>query len=346
MGRPGAAPTGLRPLTDEELQGALRERLPRAGPVRVGDRRIFKRRRDWRGERLFERVDVAWRGAPGLELCLKYFAPGPGDGRPGERAAREAAAYRFLDEHSGAGAPACFGVVEGPGSRGRVLLLEYVRGRRLKKTTDPATWLETARWLGRLHSELARATRRGARSDALPRRTEGYFRGWARRAVALAAARAPGARPRLQALLDGYGPVASALAAGPATLVHGEFYCTNVMVREEPGTERFCPFDWETAGVGCGTLDVAYLGRQKLGLAREDLLAAYADGWTAGAGSRPDVRSLRLQHAAARVHERVYMLWSACAHREASPAKVEKYLGKLDDLTEGLEEARSTGAGR
>jgi len=49
------------------------------------------------------------------------------------------------------------------------------------------------------------------------------------------------------------------LAALPATLLHGEFYPSNIMVREAGGRSLICPLDWELAALGPGLVDLAAL---------------------------------------------------------------------------------------
>jgi aminoglycoside phosphotransferase (APT) family kinase protein len=45
----------------------------------------------------------------------------------------------------------------------------------------------------------------------------------------------------------------------PQTLVHGDFYSSNVLVQRAWGPTRICPIDWEMAGVGPALLDLAAL---------------------------------------------------------------------------------------
>jgi len=52
---------------------------------------------------------------------------------------------------------------------------------------------------------------------------------------------------------DGYDQVVGRLASLPRTLLHGEFYASNVLV----GGERVCALDWELASSGPGVIDVA-----------------------------------------------------------------------------------------
>ena len=42
-------------------------------------------------------------------------------------------------------------------------------------------------------------------------------------------------------------------------MVHGEFYASNVIVRDGAAAEKICAIDWEVAGIGPGALDLAAL---------------------------------------------------------------------------------------
>jgi thiamine kinase-like enzyme len=63
-------------------------------------------------------------------------------------------------------------------------------------------------------------------------------------------------------IADRYDVVVTRLMELGVTLIHGEFYGSNVLVRETPPTAsagRICPVDWEMASLGPGLLDLAAL---------------------------------------------------------------------------------------
>lgn len=301
------------------------------------ERETFKRRQDWRGERVFERVRVRRSGASS-ELCLKYTVPLPGAAIPGRGTDREEAAYHFLNDHPQVGAPYFWGRLDLPAGPS-VLVLDFVRGRRLKRVSAPERWLEVAGWLGRLHGELSAAFGGHTEPPAgLPRRDATALEEWARRAMRPVIERYDGVAARAEALLDALAPAAQALGSAPPTLVHGELYCTNILLRSDPALTPFCPFDWETASVGCGTADIAYLGRTEMDVTSDSLLSAYAEGWRTSGAPPQSMTELRRQHAAALAYERVYFLWHAAEHRRVAPRKIEKYLGLLGELLADLPE--------
>ena len=60
-------------------------------------------------------------------------------------------------------------------------------------------------------------------------------------------------------LASRYDRVVARLAAMPTTLIHGEFYPSNVIVRPGAAAQTICAVDWEVAGIGPGALDLAAL---------------------------------------------------------------------------------------
>lgn len=74
---------------------------------------------------------------------------------------------------------------------------------------------------------------------------------------------------------------------GPRTVVHGDYRLDNVLIDDRDGTPRLSVVDWQTAALGCGTLDVAYfLGAGLLPEERrrheEALVARYVDALATG----------------------------------------------------------------
>jgi aminoglycoside phosphotransferase (APT) family kinase protein len=90
-----------------------------------------------------------------------------------------------------------------------------------------------------------------------------YFRLWFGRAQGILQAAAPSRRRKAKHLMERLAPryeqVIERLVALPVTLIHGEFYASNVLVQETADSLRVCPVDWEMAGVGPGLLDLAAL---------------------------------------------------------------------------------------
>ena len=88
-----------------------------------------------------------------------------------------------------------------------------------------------------------------------------YYRRWIERARSFAAA--PGQPPaRLRAvewLAPRYEAASEELLALPRTIIHGEFYASNVLVAGDPADPRVAPVDWELAASAPGVVDLAAL---------------------------------------------------------------------------------------
>ena len=171
---------------------------------------------------------------------------------------REIETYRGILAPAGIGAR-CFGVVVNPGEQRHWLVIERVPGVELWQVGDLWVWEAVARWLGGFHAAFAGRIddARGANPYLLELSVD-WFRSWSERARAALAASPDPRAAIVGSALEGYGEVATSLAALPRTFLHGELYPSNVLVvREEP--LRVCPVDWEMAGIGPGFVDLAAL---------------------------------------------------------------------------------------
>jgi len=141
------------------------------------------------------------------------------------------------------------------------LFLEKVQGRELYQIGELAVWSEVAGWLAGMHDRYAeRAEQLLLDYPLLVRYDAALLRRWLERAQRFVGR--PGAShgrrdmARLAAVAE---TVIERLATVPVTLVHGEFYPSNVLVGDPANSRRVCPVDWEVAGVGPSLLDLAAL---------------------------------------------------------------------------------------
>ena len=142
-----------------------------------------------------------------------------------------------------------------------MLLLERVEGLALWQIGELEVWRDVARWLARMHARLADR----ADEPHLLRLDGDYFRLWLRRAQAFSHG--------LERIAARYDEVVERLLALPVTVVHGEFYPSNILV----AGPRICPVDWEMAGAGPGLLDLAALTSGWPAEERAAIVAAYGD---------------------------------------------------------------------
>jgi aminoglycoside phosphotransferase (APT) family kinase protein len=121
-------------------------------------------------------------------------------------------------------------------------------------------WIWAARWLGRMHGILATSTALRRRAEThLIRYDKEFYRRWINRACAFISG--GGRHGAMDWLLNRYERVIERLLELPPTVIHGEFFVSNVLVAN-PQSEAFlrvCPVDWEMAAIGPGLVDLAAL---------------------------------------------------------------------------------------
>jgi hypothetical protein len=236
-------------------------------------------------------------------------------GKPGAvaDAEREIEVYRSVLDPLQMGTAVFFGAVQDR-SRGRhLLVLEKVAGVELFQVGDIRVWESAARWLARFHVRCEGYLRPLQRSLLVPYDAEFYGQ-WISRAVEFARASDPGMEDgsgALAFLASRYEAVVERLVAQPATLVHGEFFPSNVLVRRGGSGGGICPIDWETAGFGPGLVDLAALSSGWALKERRRLEAAYYRTLAYGRRSMPDPRRFEEDLDYCRIHTAVQWLgWS------------------------------------
>jgi aminoglycoside phosphotransferase (APT) family kinase protein len=102
---------------------------------------------------------------------------------------------------------------------------------------------------------------------------------WPQRAHEFAVARADREAAELLARVHAeYVPVVERLAGLPVTVIHGEFYASNVLVDDAERPDRVAPVDWEQTAVGPGPIDLAALASGRWNdEARAAIAAAYRE---------------------------------------------------------------------
>ena len=83
-----------------------------------------------------------------------------------------------------------------------------------------------------------------------------YFARWMSRAIEISG-RDDESRAQLEWLAAHFEKVLDRLTALPLTFIHGEFYPSNVLIRQQPRDTAICAVDWEMAAIGPGLLDLA-----------------------------------------------------------------------------------------
>jgi aminoglycoside phosphotransferase (APT) family kinase protein len=302
---------------DEELRDALERCL--AG--RSGERRAivgFERRPcPYRTSFELDELDVELAGGERLALVFKNGSRSTLDAEASRAKLtelhdpeREIAAYRLVAP-AGLGTPELYGWSIDPSRDRYWLFIERIHGDVLWQVGELETWRAAARWLATFHERFAGAPLDGAAAHLI-RHDVAFYSSWMERAARFAqAADSPldgTSRDAIERLAQGYGEVAKELAAQPQTLLHGEFYASNVLVESAPDSLRICPIDWENAALGPGLADLAALTAGAWSQRERDEIArGYAEG-LAAAGTAVDEPELLRKLDLFRLHVAVQWL--------------------------------------
>jgi hypothetical protein len=177
---------------------------------------------------------------------------------------REIEVYRHILPGSGLGTAECHAVVVDEAADRYWLFLENVQGRELYQIGEFGIWKRAARWLSAFHTRFAGLEALPTSvANRLTHYDERFYARWIERALSFLDGGAPADsaanRQGLQRLAACYPAIVGELLALPLTLIHGEFYASNIIVQETAGAVRVCPVDWERAAIGPGLADLAAL---------------------------------------------------------------------------------------
>jgi len=181
---------------------------------------------------------------------------------------REIQVYRSLLEPLNSGTAGIYAAIVDPALRRYWLFLEKVSGLRLCDVGEFELWLEAARWLARFHASVDRNTARNS-VPCLLQCDAPFYSNWLYRAHEMAGA-------PLDRIAERYDRVIEVLLSLPRTVLHNEFYASNVLIQQRVRRVRVCPVDWEVAAIGPSLFDVAALASGKWARdARLRILEAY-----------------------------------------------------------------------
>ena len=244
---------------------------------------------------------------------------------------RESAVYASLLAPLALGPPRYYGATVQPQADRYWLFVEWVDGRELYQVGDRGVWEAAARWLGEMHLQLAKDLDRHSERGRLLAYDATHYRRWINRAREFS--RAPGqpaSRSRsLDWLGERYEAVVDGILALPKTVIHGDFYASNVLVVGAAPT-RVSPVDWELAATAPGLVDLAALISGGWGAEdREEIVGAYRSAVGPEAFSTYQLDLVRLQLA-------VQWLGWAPPDWIAPQGQRHDWLGEALALAEGL----------
>jgi aminoglycoside phosphotransferase (APT) family kinase protein len=283
-----SADPGLLTVNTADLRVGLQAVLYDFGLHRPIEQ-LVRRPSPYHSSHVLEEVDVRLDDGTALLLVFKNLnphalLPEAQQVRPDflQDPLREIETYRTLLSPDGFSTALCYGASVDAQAGRYWLFLERVQGAALWQIGDFERWQQAARWLAAFHSHFAATPvlAQRARAAHLLHYDEGYYQRWRQRAHTLLA---PGAVSGATVvwLLQRYVQAIEILLALPPTVIHGEFYPANILIREDTNGEPVCPIDWEVTAVAPGLIDLAALVDGKWSEAeREALSLAYKDACT------------------------------------------------------------------
>lgn len=307
-------------IPGDELRAALETMLSQhfSHPVRITA--LERRVSEYCSSFMLEELDVALDDGTTLALLLKDLSPGSLFGgavkiKPAfiYDPRREIETYRRILARHEIGTPRFFGAVIEPECERYWLLLERVAPDLLWQQGEFGTWTRVAAWLAGMHGRFQKSIADDDAAHLLHYDREFYL-GWMRRAEEFVCeGDTTGARQSAKAvkwLASRYESVVERLCALPHTVIHGEFFASNVLI--DPASERVCPVDWELAAVGPGLVDVAGLSAGNWTPEQKEAMAlAYFDAMPDAGLAQPERADFLTDVECARLHQAVQWLgWS------------------------------------
>lgn len=254
------------PRPPSELQLHLETRLANHFGRRRAIIKLARRPCPYTSSFPIEEIDVGFADGSELQLVMKDLSP-DGMVESARRARpeflyeprREIHTYRRILPYAPPGTATWYGAVANPTTRRYRLFLERVEGLELRHVGAFSIWERTARWIAEFHRAFPpTGIAQLARSCRLLVYDEAFYWLWLERAQRFAARR-PVVRRVVDRIARRYAPLVRRLASMPRTLIHGEFYPCNVVIRRTGHQVRVCPVDWEMAALGPGLMDLASL---------------------------------------------------------------------------------------
>ncbi len=281
----------LSDVSTDELQAALQSALDQHFHTSRAIVALTRRPSEYRTSFPLEEIDVTLAGGERLSLLYKEvrwesLSENARRAKPEflYDSLRELLVYRHVLSRSKHETATFYGPLQIERQPARIgLFLEKVVAKELYQIGELPLWCEAARWLARFHATFSDTWKElspDITSHLLVWTPEGLrrFRERAEQFV----------QPKLSTdegrtfrnVVAVHEQAIERLTQLPPTLLHGEFYASNVLVDETRTPGRVCPIDWEMAGIGPGLLDLsALVAGDWTNADRDTITRAYFDEW-------------------------------------------------------------------
>ncbi len=195
----------------------------------------------------------------------------------------EVQVYRQILSRTDLGMPQLYALRWEPDKGIYWIFLEDVGSSRLRDSRNFQRWIPAARWAARFH----------AVTHDLPHSQTSFLPVWDLAHYRRCAERVSGMLPELNArdrvlvsqALEHYDSRIGWFAALPKTVIHGQFFGKNIMLRARRGDRMFAVIDWETAALGPSGFDLVSISSGRwTDDQRHAMWRAYFDEFKACAG--------------------------------------------------------------
>ena len=317
---------GIEAIADrEELHRELTDQLSHYFGRQLEIVKLDRRISEYCSSFIIEELDVTLNDGTSLALIFKDLSrgallQGAGSVKPWffYDPMREIDTYRRILVLHNLGTATCFGARVDRDIDRYWLFLERVPPVLLWQMGELDQWENVARWLAWMHHFLVRETEviESGHIAHLIKYDREFYQRWIKRAVAFVSQGDKSAARKSAAAIEWlgsvYGRVVERLLTMPVTVIHGEFFASNVMIDPTPDSLRVCPVDWEMAAVGPGLVDLAGLTSGGWPSETKDVIAmAYYDGLPRDVTAKWDVPSFMADLDYCRLHQAVQWLgWS------------------------------------
>jgi hypothetical protein len=172
---------------------------------------------------------------------------------------REIEVYRSLLSQYDLGTARLYGSVTDKQADHYWLFIEKVPGLELYQLGEFETWLQAARWLATFHDQFTGCGKELASRAPLLLYDRSFYERWPLRAQSFTQDQSCTVRKSIKRLVRSYDQIIDRLLTLPTTLLHGDFFASNILVQQQEAGFRICPVDWDMAAVGPGLIDLAAL---------------------------------------------------------------------------------------
>jgi len=254
------------PADDTRLRSVLTELLSRFFNAPRKIVRLERELSEYRSSYAIEQLDLLFDNGEQLRLIFKNLSRNALLKEAHEtrhefifNPHREIEVYRAVLSQCALGTAVCYGTVIDEAAGQYWLFIEKVPGLELYQVGEFETWLQAARWLAAMHDQFYSRIEELESRVPLLNYHQGYYELWPARALSFLQGRSGSEQKALKRLIQNYDRVVERLLVLPATLLHGDFFASNILVQKRQAGLRICPVDWEMAAVGPGFVDLAAL---------------------------------------------------------------------------------------